>query len=323
MASPRWSLALLAWGCCVTSLPAQGVIAVNPYVSNSGFSVRGSFGSSRSKGSIQITVGAISSRAYFVTPYPYPLTNPVTVVYYSPPPIYTPPPIVVVTPPRLLLDDLRPQVPPRVRPVERMPPADLGEDVVPFRPPERDRRPLPPEPPKPQPAPQAEPPPWIPPPEEREDERARLLRLGREAMAGGEYGRAAERFRQASGVAPREALPPLLLAQALLALGKYRDAVDALHTGLALERDWPASVFRPLELYGANVADYSEHLRRLEETLARYPDDPVLLFLNAYALWFDGRKDEARLLFRRALPGAPDPAVIERFLGAMPGTPVL
>jgi tetratricopeptide (TPR) repeat protein len=181
---------------------------------------------------------------------------------------------------------------------------------------------MPPVPQNPPPAARPEPPrqPQV---EEREDEKARLIRLGREAMAAAEYGRAADRFRQAGAVAPGEALPKLLLAQALLALGKYRDAVDSLSAGLTLEPNWSASAFRPLELYGPNVVDYSDHLRRLEETLARHPDDPVLLFLTAYALWFDGRKDEARLLFRRALPGAPDPAVIERFLGAMPVGPVL
>jgi tetratricopeptide (TPR) repeat protein len=142
-------------------------------------------------------------------------------------------------------------------------------------------------------------------------------------MAAGEYGRAAERFRRAADAAPQEALPRLLLAQALLALAKYADAVDALYAGLALEPDWPAATFRPLELYGPNVADYPEHLRRLEDTLARHPDDSLLLFLSGYELWFDGRKDEARLLFRRALPGSARPAVIERFLGAVPGAPTV
>ncbi len=92
---------------------------------------------------------------------------------------------------------------------------------------------------------------------------------------------------------------------------------------MTLQPDWPAVRFQPLELYGANVADYPDHLRRLEDTLRRFPDDPVLLFLYAYELWFDGRKDEARTLFLRARPGAADPGLIDRFLRALPPAPVL
>src|SRR5262249_44930402 len=91
----------------------------------------------------------------------------------------------------------------------------------------------------------------------------------------------------------------------------------------ALKPDWPAEPFRPLELYATHLTDYPEQLRRLEETLERNPDDPVLLFLYAHQLWFDGRRDEARLLFQRALPGAADPNVIQRFLRALPGAPAV
>jgi hypothetical protein len=299
-------LALLALGLCVTATPAQSFRSFNPHPGNGGISVRGQKG----RVSIQITVGSFSNRAYLVTPGLYLPTNQVTVVYY------TPPPVVIVTPPRPLLEDLNLQAPPLLRPLEPMPPAEAG----PLRLPEREQRP-PPAPPKQPPVVQPEPP-RQPPAEEREDRKTRLIRLGREAMARGEYGRAAERFRQASETAPGEALPHFLLGQALLALGKYREAGDALTAGLALDPAWPAAAFRPRDLYGPNAADYSEHLRRLETLLARHPDDPVLLFLNGYVLWFDGRTDEARTLFRRALPGAANPAAIERFLTALPA-PIL
>jgi thioredoxin-like negative regulator of GroEL len=154
-------------------------------------------------------------------------------------------------------------------------------------------------------------------------EDVRPLARGRQAFAAQEYGRAAQRFRQAVAAAPREALPHFLLAQALFALGKYGEAVDAILAGMALRPDWPATRFRPRELYGSHAADYSRHLERLEQTLARHPDDPDLLFLYAYQLWFDGRKDEARLLFERALPRAADPGVINRFLRALPAAPTV
>jgi tetratricopeptide (TPR) repeat protein len=154
-------------------------------------------------------------------------------------------------------------------------------------------------------------------------ESLRLLELGRESFAAGEYGRAAERFRRAAAADPRQVVAHFLLTQALFALGKYPAAVDAAVAGLALAPDWPATPFRPLELYGTNVADYSEHLRRLAEALRLNPDDPDFLFLYAYQLWFDGRRDEARLLFERARRHGADPVAIDRFLMALPAGPVL
>ena len=154
-------------------------------------------------------------------------------------------------------------------------------------------------------------------------ESVRLLDLGKDAFATQEYGRAAERFRQAAEADPRAALPHFLLAQAQIALGKYRSAFDAIQKGLNLDPTWPASGFRPVELYGDNLADYAAHLNVLEDVLAANPRDAVLLFLSGYELWFDGRKDEARILFERAAPALPDRGVVERFLQALPGVPVV
>jgi hypothetical protein len=64
-------------------------------------------------------------------------------------------------------------------------------------------------------------------------------------------------------------------------------------------------------------------LRHLEETLARHPDDPVLLFLYAYELWFDGRKDEAWPLIQKAAEAAPGDAGIKRFLEFRPAVPLV
>jgi tetratricopeptide (TPR) repeat protein len=147
--------------------------------------------------------------------------------------------------------------------------------------------------------------------------------LGRESFAALEYGRAAQRFRQASNLAPRDGLPWFLLAQALLAQGKYHEAQDAILAGLERDPAWPTAQFRPFLLYGPHVAEYPEQLRTLEETRARHPDDPVLLFLSAYQLWFDGRREEARPLFRRARLRSPAPAAIDRFLKALPAEPVI
>jgi hypothetical protein len=210
-----------------------------------------------------------------------------------------------------------PLPPPEEQPKEKPPP----QPPPPPKPP--DENPPPPKPPAPKPPPEAE----LPRPPLPEDnpaaENARLIRLGRAAFAAGEYGRAAARFRQAVTAAPREPLAHFLLAQALFAIGKYPESADALHAGLALQPDWPAMDFRPLQLYGGNLADYPLHLARLEAALHNHPDDPTLLFLRGCQLWFDGRRDEAQELFDKARRAGADADDINLFLRALPPAPVL
>jgi hypothetical protein len=171
-----------------------------------------------------------------------------------------------------------------------------------------------------------------PPPKERaprppelkpKDEAARQVTLGKQAFAAQEYGRAAARFQEAIRVAPDEALAYFLLAQADFALGKYREATAAIHEGLRRKADWPASDFRPIELYGANAADYTEHLDQLRQAQKQNPADPALLFLYAYQLWFDGHRDEALILFRKALPLVAEPRFLQLFLDAQGGIRVV
>jgi Flp pilus assembly protein TadD len=150
------------------------------------------------------------------------------------------------------------------------------------------------------------------------EEYNRQLLLGREAFRAQEYGRAAQRFRQASRLEPDEAMPHFLLVQAFLAQGKYHDAMNSIRAGMRRNPDWPRARFRPIELYGDQVTEYPLHLRTLEEALQRHPGDPLLLFLHGYQLWFDGRRDEARPLFLRALPRSADRDLIERFRRALP-----
>src|SRR5262249_55203528 len=156
------------------------------------------------------------------------------------------------------------------------------------------------------------------PEEDPGNESERQLRLGREAFVREEYGLAAQRFRQASRVLPEPPLAYFLLAQTMVALGKYHEAQDAIVAGMARAPDWPESRFRPLEMYEDGVAEYADHLLKLEETLQRHPLDPVLLFLYGYQLWFDGRKDEAGPYFRRALATTAQRNVVERFIRALP-----
>ncbi len=153
------------------------------------------------------------------------------------------------------------------------------------------------------------------------DEHTRQVRLGKEAFEAEEYGRAVQRFREANRLRPEEAPPYFLLAQSLIATGKYHEALDAILAGMVRNPDWPAAEFRPIDLYGGAVAEYPEHLLRLDEALKKHPGDAVLLFLNGYQVWFAGRRDAARPSFREArdrLAGKPGVealrAACERFL---------
>jgi hypothetical protein len=326
-----WAALLVLLG-VVAGAPAQGLWPASP----GGFAV--GFGGHGRHGHVSLLLsgGGYYASPYFFSPaYALPVSR-VTVVQ-----VYAPPPIVLGDEGVMPLD-LRPRRPPELieapeRPAEPPLPGAFAGGFRPVRPEERARaqQPVPPAP-KPEDRPKAEPPKAKPPdqgapelphpplPEaDPQAESARLVALGREAFAAGEHGRAAARFRQATEAAPDEPLPHFLLAQADLALGKYDEAVEAVQNGMRRRPDWPTAAFRPVELYNGHVADWPEHLRRLADARARHPDDPVLLFLEAYELWFDGRRDEARPLFQRAAARAADRSFSERFLLARPNGPAV
>jgi tetratricopeptide (TPR) repeat protein len=144
----------------------------------------------------------------------------------------------------------------------------------------------------------------------------RLIESGREAFALREYARAEHRFGEAVQLLPDRPLTYFLLAEAQFAQGKYREAYDSIHSGLQFEPAWPAAYFRPRRLYGLNQADPVRQLDELKQALDHYPEDPVLVFLYAYHLWFDGRPAEARPLFQRGEALAPGSS--EAFLQAVP-----
>jgi hypothetical protein len=322
-----WALVLLL-GCAPLAM-GQFFVLPSPVV---GDYSRFGFGVSRhgrhSLFSAYFTGGSGYFSPYYGVPY-YPVgVSRVTVVQV------VPPPTVVVAPPadhgparpgpeeveppevKPMPGGFRPVRPPMPPPV---PPPPKVPEVPPVKPPMKEKpkepppdKPKEPQPPRP-PRPAADP----------GAESARQRELGQDAFAAGEYGRAAQRFRQAAQVNPNDALAYFLLAQAEFALGKYDAAVAAVEAGLRLDPDWPSAPFRPVTLYGDNVTDLPEHLSALEDALARHPDDAALLFLSAYELWLDGRRDAARPLFERAAAVAPDRSYSERFLLTRPEQPGL
>jgi hypothetical protein len=143
-----------------------------------------------------------------------------------------------------------------------------------------------------------------------------LLQAGRRAFAAGEYGRAGELFRLAITTAPELASAYFLLAQVELALGKYPDAAATIHRGLARQEDWRTTGPALRDLYAGNLGAFAEHKRRLDAAANDRPGDAALDFLRAYVGWFDGRRDEARALFRQVRERVIKPEVIDRFLQA-------
>ena len=233
--------------------------------------------------------------------------------------VFLPPPIVVVPPPEEDLSgvDLD-AVPP---PWKHQP----GEEAAPPPQPEKPRaKPAPPpqQKPLPPPAPRKKEPalPAPPPlPEDPATAAGLLIANGVAAFAGGEYGLAAQRFRQAARTDRTSARARFLLAQALFALGKYREAVAAIHEGMDLDLNWPRSPFRPrFDLYKGQEAALAAQLQALKEALAGSPDNRWFLFLYAYQLWFDGRRADAVPFFERARAVTVDTRYIDRFLRAAP-----
>jgi hypothetical protein len=219
----------------------------------------------------------------------------------------------------------KPHEPPAEPPPKPLP-GDPAGQFRPLRPEDRDRakQPMLAEE---QPAPAAPmvPPGWDRPeprpPDPRAPQALQQIELGKLAFSDirREYARAERRFALAVEADPKVALSHFYLAQAQFAQGKYREAVASIHAGLRLRPDWPTGRFRARELYGPNVEDFTDQLQLLQEMAVRHPKDPVLLFLYAYQLWFDGRQDDAKALFQRALPLVAEPRFIQMFLQAHAG----
>jgi hypothetical protein len=306
-----------------------------PYYSSGGYAQGGGIGFSYQRRHLSLSgfLGGFSGGrlgmggAYLLDPFgPAPLYGPTTV--------YVLPPQVVVMPPQAARGLLRQptleeetagidlDLVPAKKPSQELLPApapapldlpgkDVSRPVPPVRPadlpPPEKVPPAPPRPPKKEPPRPAEP----------RDESARLTNLGLAAFTAQAYGLAALRFRQAAAADPKGARAHFLLAQAQLALGKYPAAVESIHAGMRLHQNWPRAPFQPrLDLYGGIEPDFAEHLERLEGALKQAPKRPALLFLLAYQLWFDGRRDEAVPLFRQARALTADPSFIDQFLAA-------
>jgi predicted Zn-dependent protease len=143
---------------------------------------------------------------------------------------------------------------------------------------------------------------------------ARLLRWARVELGAELYGSAIERLGAAIALRPVDPLPYFHRAQAQFAAGQYADAVASIREGMKRAPDWPASGFRPEELYGPNPGRLDAHIAELRRAVRDNPGEPALEFLLGYELWFAGDRPAAVNLFRSAAKRGTDRAIIERFL---------
>ena len=141
--------------------------------------------------------------------------------------------------------------------------------------------------------------------------------LGIAAFRNGDFGLAMLRFRQAANddkPAPRALF---LRAQANIAVGKYRDAVEIIQEGLQAQPNWPISGFNPrAELYDNQMNEWKEHRQRLEQTLLKNPKNADYLFLLGYLYWFDGERGVAVDYFQQSRVLGTEPRWADAFLKA-------
>jgi hypothetical protein len=151
------------------------------------------------------------------------------------------------------------------------------------------------------------------PPDEPKARSKFLIEKARQAFLQDEQGRAAERLQAAIDLVPNAPLPYFLLAQVYVARGEYPEAVAAIRAGMRKHPDWPTARFDPTTMY-SRPEFFDPDLQKLKTAAEAKPDDPALLFLYGYQLFFLGDRKEAAKLFKKAAARTKENAIIERFL---------
>jgi tetratricopeptide (TPR) repeat protein len=142
----------------------------------------------------------------------------------------------------------------------------------------------------------------------------RLIQEGDRRFRDKQYARAYDVYRSARRAAPDLAEVHFRIAQTLTALGRYTSAVTAIERGLRVDPTWPDSDFDLSDLYGDDPLPLLSHKERLAMALRDDMDNPDLLFLLGYQLFFTGDRARARPFFERAVQLTGDPSHLLPFL---------
>src|SRR5579871_5311713 len=240
MAGLRWSPALTSLAFLAAGAQGQGVVNVGPPAGPRPDVVQDGYsGYYRYKAPKMPfpAAGIFSPGGLLASPYYAGFGGTRFTMIYSAPQVVAVP-LVLAPPPAGPPEETPPRRIPERRPEREDPAPELpppapqlpGQNAGVFRPIEPDnreraRRPVEPEP-APEPAKPAvpEPPRQSAMPEPLPG--TSLIDRGRAAFAAGEYGRGADIFRRAATADPADPLPPFLLTQTLVAMGKYTAAAE-------------------------------------------------------------------------------------------------
>ncbi|HID76017.1 MAG TPA: tetratricopeptide repeat protein [Planctomycetaceae bacterium] len=128
----------------------------------------------------------------------------------------------------------------------------------------------------------------------------KFIGYGDKHFARQRYREAYQRYKSATGVAPRLGAAWLRQTFALIAMGRYELAAKALKRGLELDPNWPRSGFRVDHLYGENKLAKAAHLNALADAATQEPHNGDLLLLVGLFLFSDGQQQRASLFLKRA-----------------------
>ncbi|MEX2115133.1 MAG: hypothetical protein WD845_18210 [Pirellulales bacterium] len=129
------------------------------------------------------------------------------------------------------------------------------------------------------------------------------------------YLSAAERYKDASRIAPDMAEPFFRQGFAFVAMGNYESAARAFRRGLVIRSDWRHSPFRLDQIYDADPITKTAHLEGLAKAVEANPLDADLLMLLGMMLYFDGQAERSGTFFSSAAQlGGNDERLLEHFL---------
>ncbi|MEX0677739.1 MAG: tetratricopeptide repeat protein, partial [Pirellulales bacterium] len=122
----------------------------------------------------------------------------------------------------------------------------------------------------------------------------------------GNYHAAAKDWQHSLVDDPKNGAVMMLLAQALMALGKYEEAAGATQAAMQMlpEDKWGVVVANYTQLFG-NVQDYTDQLRTLEAARTAQPDSPALRFLLGFQFGYLNYPKQAVTELDKALVLAP------------------
>lgn len=143
---------------------------------------------------------------------------------------------------------------------------------------------------------------------------SRFIGFGDNQFAAGDYVDAQLRYRKAIKAAPDFAEAYFRRGQAMIALGQYDLAAEAIKQGLRLKPTWAIMGNRLDDLYGDNQDAKEEHLAALLREIDAQPLNADLEFLAAWQMYFGGQRAGSQKHFQQAAQMAGDHRHLDGFL---------